>query len=130
MTDIHYLVFSVVLAWLMIMVAGLLHTPTWTRRGATDAFGNRESLPEKSPLAARADRAAKNMNENLPLFIGLFLAARLAGANAMPGAALFFFARLAYWPIYLTGIKYVRTLAWFGSLAGLLWLGLAALHVV
>src|SRR5688500_4905347 len=103
MTDIHYLVLSAVLTWIMIMTAGELHTPSWTRAGAKLVFGNREVLPERSPLAARADRAAKNMVDNLVLFVALLVAARAAGADATTGAAIFFFARLAYFGLYLAG---------------------------
>ena len=130
MTEIHYLVLSAVLTWLMIMTAAELHTPTWTRRGAKLAFGNREALPERSPLCARADRAARNMVENLVLFVALFVAARAAGANATTGAAIFFFARLAYWFLYLAGVTYVRSLAWGISLVGLGWLALAAVRTI
>jgi uncharacterized MAPEG superfamily protein len=72
MTDVHYLLLSTGLTWLMIMAAAELRTPTWTRAGARLAFGNRALLPDASPLAARADRAAKNMIENMVLFVALF----------------------------------------------------------
>ncbi len=65
MRDLHYLLLSVGLTWLMIMVAAELRTPTWTRAGAKLAFGNREELPPPSALAARAERAARNMLENM-----------------------------------------------------------------
>ncbi|MBC7974506.1 MAG: MAPEG family protein [Myxococcales bacterium] len=128
MTDIHYLVFSAVLTWIMIMTAAELHTPTWTRAGAKLAFGNRDHLPERSPLAARADRAAKNMVDNLALFVALFVAARAAGADPTTGAAIFFFSRLSYFALYLAGVVLVRSLAWGVSLLGLGWIALAALR--
>ncbi|MBP8806745.1 MAG: MAPEG family protein [Kofleriaceae bacterium] len=128
MTDLHYLVSSIVLTWVMIMVAAELHTPTWTRDGRRLAFGNRGELPPPSPLAARADRAAKNMVENLILFLGAFVAARSAGADATTGAAIFFFARLVYFPVYLAGIVYLRSLVWGVSLVGLGWLLVAAVR--
>jgi uncharacterized MAPEG superfamily protein len=128
MTDIHYLVLSAVLTWIMIMTAGELHTPSWTRAGAKLVFGNREVLPERSPVAARADRAAKNMVDNLVLFVALLVAARAAGADATTGAAIFFFARLAYFGLYLAGVVYVRSLAWAVSLIGLGWIALVAVR--
>lgn len=122
MTDVHYLLLSAALAWLMIMTAAELHTPTWTRAGAKLAFGNREALPPPSPVAARAALASKNMLENLVLFVALFVAARAVGTDAMPGAAIFFFARLAYFFVYLAGIIYVRSAIWGVSLVGLGWI--------
>ena len=35
------------------------------------------------------------------------------------GATVFFWARLVYWPVYVAGIIYLRTLIWFVSLFGL-----------
>jgi len=36
------------------------------------------------------------------------------------GAQIFFWARLAYFPVYLAGIKYLRTAVWTVGLIGLL----------
>lgn len=122
MTDVHYLALSTVLTWIMLMVAAELRTPTWTREGRRHAFGNREDVPPPSPLAGRADRAAHNMMENMILFVPALIAARSAGADATGGAALFFFARLAYFPIYLVGVVYLRSLVYFVGLGGVAWL--------
>ena len=130
MTDVHYLLSTVALTWIMIMTAGELRTPTWTREGRRLAFGNREALPEPTPLAARADRAAKNMVENLVLYVAVLVAAKANGADATIGSAIFFFSRLAYFPEYLLGIVNVRSLIWGVSLVGLGWIALAALGVV
>ena len=102
------------------MVAAELRTPTWTRAGAKLAFGNRESLPEATPLAARADRAAKNMLENMVVFTAVVSAARMVGADASLGATVFLVARLAYFPVYLAGIKFVRSAIWLVSMLGVL----------
>ena len=119
MTDTHYLVLSTLLAWIMVMTAAELHTPTWTRVGFKLAFGNREKLPERSPLAARADRAAKNMLENLLFFVGAFAAVHAVGVEETLGAATFFWARVAYFAVYLVGVPYLRTAIWGVSLGGL-----------
>ncbi|MBU6458119.1 MAG: MAPEG family protein, partial [Bradyrhizobium sp.] len=34
------------------------------------------------------------------------------------GAAIFFWARVAHLIVYVAGLKYVRTIAWFGGWAG------------
>ena len=120
MTEVHCLLASALLTWIMIMVAAELRTPTWTKAGAKLAFGNREALPEPTPLAARADRAAKNMLENMVIFIAVVSAARMAGADASFGATVFFVARLAYFPVYLAGIKYLRSAIWLVSMLGVL----------
>jgi uncharacterized MAPEG superfamily protein len=129
-TDISYLLLSTGLAWVMIMTAAELHTPTWTRAGARLAFGNRDELPARSALAARADRAARNMLENLVLFVAVFVAARSANVDAEPGAAVFFFARLAYFFTYLAGIPYLRSLIWGVAVLATAQIGLTAAGVL
>jgi uncharacterized MAPEG superfamily protein len=126
--DLHYLVLAALLNWLMIVVAALWGVGVLTPAGLKRAFGNRAHLPASAPAAARADRAARNMTENLILFVAVLTASRLGGANAhalAPGAAMFFWARVAYWPIYILGIPYLRTAVWATSLCGLLWIAIA-----
>ena len=58
------------------------------------------------------------MIENMVLFTALVLIAAVAGkANATTamGAMIFFWARLVYAVIYLIGVPWLRTLAWFVS---------------
>lgn len=127
--DLHYLAYSAVLTWVMLMAASLIRVHAWTPKGLLLAFGNRDNLTDASPLAGRADRAAKNMLENLLLFAVVVLVARLAGTspdNIAPGAQLFFWARVVYFFVYLAGIPYVRTLVWSISIAGLVMILLAA----
>ena len=85
--------------------------------------GNREDLPRIDGWAARAQRAHRNMLENLVLFAVLVLVAQVAGrANAVTalGAQMFFWARLAYVPVYLIGIPWACTALWGVSVVGLL----------
>jgi len=128
--EIHYLLLSAALTWIMIMTAAELHTATWTRSGAKLAFGNRVALPPPSAIAARADRAAKNMLENLVLFITVVVAARSAGTDASFGSAIFFFGRLGYFFTYVAGITYVRSLLWGVALFGVVWIGFGAVGIV
>jgi uncharacterized MAPEG superfamily protein len=127
MTDLHYLALSAALAWLMLITASLLRSRSWTPAGARLAFGNRDDLPEPSPLAGRADRAARNMLEGLLLFTALLAAVRLGGKPApASAAALFFWARVLYFGVYLAGIPYVRTAVWIASVAALWRIAVAA----
>jgi uncharacterized MAPEG superfamily protein len=120
--DLLYLACSAILTWVMLMTASLVRARAWTPQGFVMALGNRDDLPAASPLAGRADRAAKNMVENLALFSALVLAARLGGidgARLAPGASLFFWARVVYFPVYLVGVRVLRTAVWGVSIAGL-----------
>ena len=70
------------------------------------------------------DRGAfRNFMETFPFFAAAVLAVvvteRTGGESAL-GAQVYFWARLAYLPIYAAGSPYVRSLAWAVSLWGLL----------
>lgn len=120
MTDLHYLGLSALLTWFMLMCASLLAARGWTPEGMRIALGNRDDVPPRSPLAGRADRAARNMLENLVLFTALVAAVRLGGKPAPAGAAaLFFWARVLYFGVYLAGLRYVRTLVFAVSVVAL-----------
>lgn len=121
-TDLHYLVCSTLLAWLMIMTATVLRTKIWTLKGLTLAFGNREATPPPTSIAGRTERAAANMLVNLTLFAALLLAVHAANVGdprIETGAALFFWARLVYFPVYVVGLIYLRTAVWLVSIVGL-----------
>lgn len=116
MTLGHLTLAVAALTWVMIIAAIMLRT------GANPKIGgsNRDVMPEPTPLAARADRAAKNMIENAVLF-GLILLAVGHGnvERAVLGAEIFLGARVVFWLIYLAGIPHVRTVVWAVSIVGL-----------
>jgi uncharacterized MAPEG superfamily protein len=114
--------YMAIVTWMMLIVASLMRARAWTLPGLMLALGNREKMPDASPLAARADRAARNTLENFVLFAVIVLAAHATGTNdprVELGAQIFFIARLVYIPIYLAGIPYLRTADYVVSLAGL-----------
>jgi uncharacterized MAPEG superfamily protein len=121
-TDLKLLAYSTMLTWLMLMTASALRWRWWTPRGFSRAIGNRDEAAESSPAAGRADRAARNMLENLVLFASLLLTAHAGGAGEARvelGSQLFFWARVAYFPVYVLGIPYLRTAIWSLGVAGL-----------
>jgi len=121
-TDLTLLAYACVLTWVMVFSASFSRARAWTPSGAKLALGNRHDVPEAAGAIARAERAGKNMLESLPLFIGLVAVAHLGGrhnARVDLGAQLFFWARVAYWPIYVAGVPYVRTAVWYVAIAGL-----------
>jgi uncharacterized MAPEG superfamily protein len=121
MTTVQALIWSGILTLVMLLVASGFCAKVWEPGGAQVAFGNREGVPPALGLAGRADRAAKNQMEAMVLFLALVLAAQVAGkgTQAAYGATIFFWARLVYWPVYVAGIIYLRTLVWFVGLFGL-----------
>jgi uncharacterized MAPEG superfamily protein len=111
-----------VLTWVCVLAASLIRSRGWTLAGMKLAMGNRDQLPDPNGLAGRADRAARNTLENLPLFVALALVAQAAGAvtpRVLLGAEIFFWARVLYIPVYWAGIAGVRTGVWGVSIAGL-----------
>ena len=117
--DLQYLLFSTILCFVQVLIAA---TGANQQVGLPALAGNREGLPEIVGWAGRAKRAHRNMIENLVLFAALVLIAAVAGkANATTamGAMIFFWARLAYAVIYLIGIPWLRTLAWFIGVIGM-----------
>ena len=63
------------------------------------------------------------MIENLIPFSALVLAAQVAGLSneeTARGASMFFWGRLAYAPIYIAGIPYLRTVAFVVAIGGML----------
>jgi uncharacterized MAPEG superfamily protein len=118
--ELQLLVWSVALTVVQMLVAV---TGANTQIPLTTLANNRENLPELKGWVGRAQRAHRNMLENLPLFIGLVLVAHIAGrTNAMTllGAQLFFWARLVYAVVYVAGIPWVRTVVWAVSAIGLI----------
>ena len=66
-------------------------------------------------VAGRLNRALRNFSETFPLFAAAVLAAQLAGThNALTvwGAQLYFWARVAYVPLYAAGVPLIRSLVW------------------
>ena len=117
--DLKYLLFSVLLAFVQVLIAAASANQVV---GLGTLAGNREGLAELPGFAGRARRAHLNMIENMVLFTALVLVVAIAGkANAMTamGALIFFWARLIYAVIYLLGIPWLRTLAWFVSVIGM-----------
>ena len=121
MTTVQALVWSGILTLVIALVASAFCARVWEPGGVMIAFGNREGLAPPLGLAGRADRASKNQLEAMAMFLAVVLAAHMAGKapQAALGATIFFWARLVYWPVYLAGIVYLRTLIWFVSLYGL-----------
>jgi len=128
--DLKYLLFSTILCFVQVLIAA---SGANTQVGLNTLAGNRDSLPDITGWAGRAKRAHLNMIENLVLFAALVLIAAAAGkANATTamGAMIFFWARLAYAIIYVIGIPWLRTAAWFVSVIGMAMIAWALLQAL
>jgi len=112
---------TLVLAFVQIMLFDMARTGQYGLKWNT---GPRDG--EMPPLSARAERlrrAQDNLFETLPLFLGAVLIAHVAdrsNTTTALGAQIYFWARVAYVPLYAFGVPHVRSLVWLVSLAGLI----------
>ncbi|WP_296166065.1 MAPEG family protein [uncultured Brevundimonas sp.] len=120
-TELIYLSATLILAVVQIFLPAAGRTsqygPKWNA-GPRDG-----DMPPVKPVTARLERAQANLYETLPLFIGAVLIAHVIGVQdglTLWGAALYFWARVVYVPLYAFGVPYLRTVVFLVSLVGLL----------
>ena len=113
-------VYFTVWTLLTVVMGGAIRNQEWTKEGRQIGLGNRDDLKEATPMGGRAERAAKNSIEAAVFFVPLALIANAAGLDAevMLGAQIAFWARIAYVPIYIAGIKYLRSFVWLVGVGG------------
>ncbi len=120
-TELVLLGWSVVLLLVQIGLQGALVLPL---RGLSWNAGPRdEGQPPLGRHAGRAQRALDNLKETYPAFVGLALglaASGRTGGIGELGAELWFVARVAYVPLYVFGVPWVRSFAFGLSLIGLM----------
>lgn len=117
--ELQYLVYGVILLIVHVLVQA---TFSDLSKGIGWALGPQDEDREQSVVAARIQRALRNYLETLPAFIALALTlavTQMGTATSALGAAIWFWARVAYIPAYASGIPLVRSVAFFASLAGL-----------
>ena len=118
--ELQMLAWAVVLGLVQLAVAASLSTQ---QRGLMWNAGPRDGEPKPlTGVAARMDRALKNFLETFPFFAVAVLAVAMTGltsGDTAMGAQLYFWARVAYVPLYAAGIPFLRTVAWAASLVGL-----------
>ncbi len=111
----------IILGLVHVLLAGALVTAS---RGASWNASNRDGVPPPVPVhASRAERASHNFLETFPFFAAALVCAIAVGRDGylvQTGAQIYFWARLAYLPVYVIGIPYLRSLVWAVALAGLL----------
>jgi uncharacterized MAPEG superfamily protein len=92
------------------------------QNGLAWGLGNREEIPAVEGWGGRAKRAYVNMSESLLPFACLVLIAYTLGRTgelSTLGAEIFLVSRLAHAVLYIAGVKVLRSLAYFGGLAGI-----------
>ena len=93
------------------------------QHGVIHAATARDNDTPPSVMSGRAERALRNLIETYGVFVALAVAIEISGrsdALTVWGAQLYFWARIAYLPLYLFGVQYIRSLVWSVSALGLL----------
>jgi uncharacterized MAPEG superfamily protein len=118
--DLWMLMASAALQWTLVMTAAT--TRLWVN-GLLWGFGNRETPSKPVPKwADRVQRSSDNMQENLILLAVCVLVVHAAGAAndiSALGAQVFFGSRVLHSLVFMAGIPFARTAAWFVSIVGL-----------
>ncbi len=118
--ELRYLAFSILLVFVQLFLAA--GGATKVRGLAWNAGPRDEDSPPLPAVAGRLDRAFRNMLETFPLFAAAVLLAHAAGVHSALtsfGAALYFWARVVYVPLYAFGIPYLRSLVWTAASGGI-----------
>jgi len=117
--ELTYLTYAVILLIVHMLIQA---TVSDLSKGIGWALGPQDEKREPNLVAGRLERALRNYVYNLPAFIALALTLKvteLGTDSTALGAALWFWARVAYVPAYASGLPLVRSVAWFASLGGL-----------
>lgn len=125
--ELTYLLYAVILLIVHVFVQA---TFSDLSKGIGWALGPQDEPREQNVIAGRVQRALKNYLETFPAFVALalFLAVTERGTGlSATGAALYFWARVAYIPAFASGIPLVRSIAWFTAIGGLALMILPAL---
>ena len=116
--------------WSVVAISlwGLLFTylPVLARiqkAGLAWGFGNRDGpLPEAAAWVLRGERAYVNHLANLTPFVAVALVAHVAGKHdevTATASVVFVVARVLHSLLYVGGVRYLRTLAFWTSLGAL-----------
>ena len=79
-----------------------------------------QKVTPKALAVGRATRALHNYIENLVPFVAMDLGLIATGHTGGIGATIWIIARIIYLPMYMLGIKYLRTACWLVGVVGLL----------
>jgi uncharacterized MAPEG superfamily protein len=111
---------SLILALVQILLFDVARTAQYGTRWNTGPRD--ETMPPLNPVVGRLKRAQDNLFETLPLFVGAVLLAHVTGRESSVtaiGTQIYFWGRVVYIPLYVLGVRHVRSLIWLISTGGL-----------
>lgn len=128
--ELQYLIFAIFLVLIQMVfqsVAGVL------ANGLMGAAGSRDDEVLTTGIGGRFERAYYNMLETFPVFAALVLIVHVTESwdtTSAIAVQLYFWARVAYIPLYIITIPFMRTIAWVVSMVGILMLAFPLLGQV
>lgn len=99
--------------------------------GLSVAAGNQHGLATWQGWHDRLNRAIRNLIEAIAIFAPLVIATHLldlTNDKTAFGAQLFFASRIAHAVLYVAGVPYARTGAWFAGVVGILIIAVGFFH--
>ena len=118
-TELTLLAWAAVLGLVHVIATGQFATAQF---GVAYGMGPRDEKKDLTGIGARVQRAFTNYMQTFPFFAVAVLVAHAADRHSwltITGAHLYFWARLAYVPLYAAGIPAVRTAAFLVAVAGI-----------
>lgn len=92
-------------------------------QGLVWGLGSRDQARDRTDLQARTARTVANHIEGMLLFIPLALIVemtQLSSSLTVWGAGLYVAGRVAFAPLYLFGVAYLRSAAWAVAILGVM----------
>jgi uncharacterized MAPEG superfamily protein len=128
--ELQYLVFAIFLILIQMVLqigAGFM------ANGFMGLAGSRDDEVLTTGVGGRFERAYYNMLETFPVFAALVLIIQVTESWTLVSALavqVYFWARVAYIPLYIIGIPFLRTMAWLASMTGIVMLAWPLLQQV
>ncbi len=120
--ELQYLIFAVFLVLIQMVLQA---SAGFITNGFMGLAGSRDDEVLTTGIGGRFERAYYNMLETFPVFAALVLIVHTTESwdtTSALAVQLYFWARVAYIPLYIIGIPFLRTIAWAVSMVGILML--------
>ena len=126
---------QMVLGTVLILFALLMFQGTLVplNQGFGWGLGSRDAKQEYTDLQGRTSRTVANHVEGMLLFIPLVAIVELAGLSSALtalGAGIYLIGRIAFAPLYLMGVPYLRSLAWGVAVLGIMLVGFEVIRAL
>ena len=118
-TELVMLAWAVVLGLAQVLINGMLTTGSF---GVKYALSPRDEQKQLTGVPARLERAFANYMQTFPFFTAAVAVTNAVGQHndwTVYGAELYFWARLAYVPLYAAGVPVARSVAFLLATLGI-----------